>query len=69
MAEISAQYGNEKKSMVMEKRKGERRAGERRCTSSTNNYTEDERRISANDRRVTIVNRLKTEVTDRRSFN
>ncbi len=65
MAEISAQSSN---NSITEKRSGARRIGERRKDSGAKNLSFGERRVAETDRRVTIVNRLKDEVTDRRSL-
>jgi len=50
-----------------DRRSGMRRAGERRKGADAN-YNLAERRLADADRRITIVNRLKNEVTDRRSL-
>jgi hypothetical protein len=52
----------------VERRVGERRVGERRNPGNRGNYDGEERR-STKDRRVTIINRLKKDVADRRSLN
>ncbi len=50
-----------------ERRTIERRARERRLSGSGVGYLGIEKRNPKNDRRVTIVNRLNQEVSDRRS--
>ena len=54
---------------TIERRIGERRRGERRNPDRDEYYNGEERRVNTTDRRITIVNRLKSEVTDRRSLD
>ena len=68
MAEISTEYYNSNNNIINEKRSRERRSGERRTGSGIKHFNLPERRVSVTDRRITIFNRLKNEVTDRRSI-
>jgi len=68
MTDMSAQYYNDDNNGKFEKRTGARRAGQRRKEPGTGLYSLPERRVAKTDRRITIVNRLKNEVTDRRSL-
>ena len=58
---------NDSGDKINERRLGERREKERRVSSKR--YDGLERRSTDSDRRVTILNRLNVEVTDRRAFN
>jgi hypothetical protein len=67
MADISTQSVNDG---IMERRVSERRARQRRNASApAGHYNGAEKRAVHKERRTTIVNRLKREVTDRRSLN
>ena len=67
MADISTQSVNDG---IMERRVSERRSRQRRNASAQDgHFNGPEKRAMDNERRTTIVNRLKKEVTDRRSLN
>jgi hypothetical protein len=63
---MKKQYESDKKSK--ERRATERRMAERRGTAEKNSGSgSNDKRVSKTDRRVTIINREKKEVSDRRS--
>jgi hypothetical protein len=67
MTDISTQYDDNGK---MERRANERRSIQRRNASGTaGHFNGQEKRTAIKDRRITIINRLRREVTDRRSLN
>ena len=67
MPDTNNKFENESNEMNDDRRFGERRVKERRV--SDKDYNGVERRTSDFDRRVTILNRLNVEVTDRRAFD
>jgi hypothetical protein len=70
MDNISTQFNNDGNNSINERRTNERRCRQRRnASSNTGNYNGNERRTVKTERRTTIFNRLKREVTDRRSLN
>jgi hypothetical protein len=70
MADMTTQYSDEGNKGIIERRMGDRRCRDRRNSSNNSmKYSGKERRSSKANRRTTIFNRLKREVTDRRSLN
>ncbi|MFH0976698.1 MAG: hypothetical protein V1874_13020 [Spirochaetota bacterium] len=67
--DMSAQSGKGENKGVTERRSSERRSVQRRKSASEGSYKGSDRRKKSSDRRTTIFNRLKKEVTDRRSLN
>jgi hypothetical protein len=70
MDNISTQFNNDGNKDIIERRTGDRRCRERRNASNNTMHSKGAERRSVNkDRRTTLFNRLKREVTDRRSLN
>lgn len=67
MPDIINNIENESDENSFDRRLGERRIRERRISDRL--YDGGERRCVDSDRRITILNRLNVEVTDRRSLN
>ena len=67
MRDINNKIESESGEINDERRLGERRLKQRRVLDR--NYNGLERRTYDSDRRITILNRLNVEVTDRRAFN
>ncbi|MBN2038586.1 MAG: hypothetical protein JW864_00995 [Spirochaetes bacterium] len=67
MQEINNKTENESVRNNDERRFGDRRRKHRRVSDGVHNGID--RRLVDSDRRITIVNRLNVEVTDRRTIN
>jgi hypothetical protein len=69
MNDILAQSDKSGDNSIKDRRSHERRSAQRRKSASEGKYKGSERRKKSSDRRTTLFNRLKKEVTDRRSLN
>jgi hypothetical protein len=70
MTGIFSQSDNSRNKKLVERRSGDRRRfTQRRNPMPDGSYKDIERRSENPDRRITLFNRLSSEVTDRRALN